>query len=59
MMTMMVAVRSARSLAGLLQILLDGGEIGLLSREVARFQIPRELRNGGTQRAARCAGSRR
>jgi len=59
MMTMMVAVRSARSLAGLLQILLDGGEIGLLSREVARFQILRELRNGSTQRAALRAGSRR
>jgi hypothetical protein len=59
MMTMMVAVRSARSLAGLLQILLEGGEIGLLSPEVARFQILRELRNGGTQRAALRAGSRR
>jgi len=60
MVAMMVAVRGARLLASLLQILLDSGEIGLRGREVAGFQILRELRNGGTQRtAALRAGCRR
>lgn len=59
-MTMMVAVRAAKLSAGLLQILLDVGEIGLRGRKVARFQILGELRNGGAQRVGGLrAGSRR
>ena len=38
MVAMMVAVRGARLLASLLQILLDSGEIGLRGREVADFK---------------------
>jgi hypothetical protein len=57
MMTMVVSVPDARLLAGLLQVPLDGGKIGL--RGVARFQILRQWRDGGTQRtAALRAGSR-
>ena len=51
---MMVVVRRAGALlvAELLDILLDGGEIRLGSRHVARFQILRQLRNGRSQRIA-------
>src|SRR6266403_2882236 len=47
---MMVAMGRARLWASLPQVLLDGGEVRLGGREVARFQILRQLRNGGSQR---------
>ncbi|HWY53034.1 MAG TPA: hypothetical protein VNZ03_01135 [Terriglobales bacterium] len=42
----------AKLRAGLLQILLDGGEVRSGCREVSRFQILRQLRNGGCERIA-------
>jgi hypothetical protein len=51
-MMVMVCMTGALLLADLLRILLDVGEIGLCGGEVAGFQILRELRNGGGQRAA-------
>ena len=57
-MKMMVAVGAAESRAGLLQILLDCGEIRLSGGEIARFQMLRQLRDGGRERiAALHAGS--
>src|SRR6267378_3609856 len=51
-MMMVVAMGRARLRASLLQILLYGGEVRLGGREVARFQILRQLRNSGSQRIA-------
>ena len=51
-MVMMVCLTRALLLAELLNVPLDGGEIRLGCRGVTRFQILRQLRNGGSQRAA-------
>jgi hypothetical protein len=49
---MVVSMTGAHSRASLLQIQLDGGEIRLGGRKVSRFQILRQLRNGGCERIA-------
>jgi len=60
MMVMMMCVTRAPLRAELLNVLLDSGEIRLGCRGVTRFQILRQLRNGGSQRtAALRAGCRR
>lgn len=56
---MMVVMRvSGALLARLLQVLLDGGEVGLRGVDIAGLQILSELRNGGSEgTAALRAGS--